>query len=136
MCYGVTANEMGYTESVNKASSEEQGKIFKRKAIKPLINVLQYSLNTQLLPEFFMDGEGTLTDECPLEFVFNMHDTEETKLELDMYEQQIRMGIMTPEMVAKELGIDLVELSPHYDKSGTSTLVACKVLRELTLSVI
>ena len=34
------------------------------------------------------------------------------------------------------VGFDLVELSPHYDKSGTSTAVACKVLRELTLSVI
>ena len=34
------------------------------------------------------------------------------------------------------VGFDLVELSPHYDKSGVSTAVACKVLRELTLSVV
>ena len=33
------------------------------------------------------------------------------------------------------VGADIVELSPHYDQSGTSTAVACKVLRELTLAV-
>ena len=29
------------------------------------------------------------------------------------------------------VGADMVELSPHYDASGVSTAVACKVLREL-----
>ena len=31
------------------------------------------------------------------------------------------------------VGADINELSPHYDASGASTLVACKVLRELLL---
>jgi agmatinase len=31
------------------------------------------------------------------------------------------------------VGADINELSPHYDQSGVSTLVACKVLRELLL---
>jgi agmatinase len=31
------------------------------------------------------------------------------------------------------VGADVVELSPHYDASGVSTAVACKVLRELLL---
>jgi len=33
------------------------------------------------------------------------------------------------------VGADVVELSPHYDQSGTSTAVACKVLRELVLAI-
>lgn len=33
------------------------------------------------------------------------------------------------------VGADVVELSPHYDNSGTSTAVACKVLRELVLVI-
>lgn len=33
------------------------------------------------------------------------------------------------------LGADIVELSPHYDQSQVSTIVACKVLRELALLV-
>lgn len=34
------------------------------------------------------------------------------------------------------VGADVVELSPHYDTSGTSTAVACKIIRELVLSII
>lgn len=33
------------------------------------------------------------------------------------------------------VGADIVELSPHYDRSGASTAVACKILRELTLAI-
>jgi agmatinase len=33
------------------------------------------------------------------------------------------------------VGCDVNELSPIYDQSGVSTAVACKVLRELLLSL-
>ncbi|QXM07445.1 agmatinase [Crassaminicella indica] len=33
------------------------------------------------------------------------------------------------------VGADVVELSPHYDASGASTAVACKILRELVLAI-
>ncbi len=34
------------------------------------------------------------------------------------------------------IGADLNELSPHYDRSGASTAIACKLLRELLLSIL
>lgn len=33
------------------------------------------------------------------------------------------------------VGCDVVELSPHYDQSGTSNAVACKVVREMLVAV-
>ncbi len=42
-------------------------------------------------------------------------------------------------MIGRELdiiGADLNELSPHYDQSGASTAIACKLLRELLLAVL
>lgn len=33
------------------------------------------------------------------------------------------------------IGADIVELSPHYDHSGSSTAVACKILREVILAM-
>ncbi len=33
------------------------------------------------------------------------------------------------------IGADVVELSPHYDHSGASTAVACKVLREVLITM-
>ena len=34
------------------------------------------------------------------------------------------------------VGCDVNELAPHYDSSGVSTIVACKVIRELILTVL
>lgn len=72
-------------------------------------------------------------------------------IDLDVLDPSIFPGTGTPEaggiffndlMEAIKLfqtinivGADVVELSPHYDHSGVSTAVACKVLRELVLSI-
>ena len=71
-------------------------------------------------------------------------------IDLDVLDPSVFPGTGTPEaggITYKELqqaildmkglhnivGADIVELSPHYDQSGVSTAVACKVLRELVL---
>lgn len=71
-------------------------------------------------------------------------------IDLDVLDPSVFPGTGTPEaggVTYKELqdailkmrglnnlvGADMVELSPHYDASGVSTSVACKVLRELVL---
>ncbi|WP_040196276.1 agmatinase [Candidatus Soleaferrea massiliensis] len=70
-------------------------------------------------------------------------------LDLDVLDPSIFPGTGTPEaggVTFRELmdailklqglnivGFDINELSPHYDQSGVSTAVACKVLRELLL---
>ncbi|HAU4948331.1 TPA: agmatinase, partial [Clostridioides difficile] len=33
------------------------------------------------------------------------------------------------------VGCDIVELSPDYDTTGVSTVIACKILRELCLII-
>ena len=73
-------------------------------------------------------------------------------LDLDVLDPSIFSGTGTPEgggvsfielmnaavKVCSELniiGCDVNELSPHYDQSGTSTAVACKIIREMLLSL-
>lgn len=36
---------------------------------------------------------------------------------------------------AKVVGCDVNELSPHYDQSGVSTIVACKIVREMLMAL-
>jgi phage portal protein BeeE len=107
MCFGVNADEMGFTENSNKSVGEEQIKTFKRKAVVPLLDIIQYHLNTQLITEFF---DGIEYADCPLEFVFDTYDIDEDIKTHTLLEQQIRMGIKTPQMVAEELGIDFKEV--------------------------
>ncbi|MGO5051034.1 agmatinase [Lachnospiraceae bacterium LCP25S3_G4] len=72
-------------------------------------------------------------------------------LDLDVLDPSIFCGTGTPEaggVTFKELlngmlqlhklhvvGCDITELSPHYDQSGSSTAVACKLVRELILQL-
>jgi agmatinase len=72
-------------------------------------------------------------------------------LDLDVLDPSIFCGTGTPEaggITFKELmeavlqlhqlnivGCDVNELSPHYDQSGSSTAVACKITREVLLQI-
>jgi agmatinase len=72
-------------------------------------------------------------------------------IDLDVLDPSVLPGTGTPEAGGvdfKEMlhailslrklniaGADIVELAPHYDTSGASTAVACKVLRELAIAM-
>ncbi|MDO4280963.1 MAG: agmatinase [Peptococcaceae bacterium] len=73
-------------------------------------------------------------------------------LDLDVLDPSLFCGTGTPEAggilfgeleealltleALNVVGFDINELSPHYDASGTSTAVACKVLREMLLAYV
>ena len=116
MCFGITAEEMGFTENSNRATSESQSKLAKRKAIKPMLDVIQYHINTQIMPEFFTK-DGILPDyaDIPLEFEFDMYDIEEDMMELNKLKTEKELGIKTEMMIAKERGIDIKELESELE---------------------
>jgi phage portal protein BeeE len=97
--FGVTPDQMGYTEDSNKAVSQTQTGVFKKKALRPLLRKIEYAVNTQILSEF--DPSGVL------EFCFEDYDLEEDMRRLQLHDLEIRMGIKSPRMVAEEEGIDL-----------------------------
>lgn len=101
-CFGMNEAEMGTTDNANKATSVTQGEVFKRKALKPILNLLAYHINTQILPEF----KGSES----LEFKWNHYDIDEDIKKHTIYEAQLRMGVKTAEMIAKELGVDVEQL--------------------------
>lgn len=112
MCFGVTADEMGFTEDSTKNNGENQSSISRRKAIKPLLDVIAYHVSTQIIPEFFSDDNGVCPDpaDVPLYFEFDNYDYDQDKKKHDLLEQEMRMGVKTAEMVAEELQIDLAKL--------------------------
>ena len=136
MCYGVTPDEMGYTETSNRAVGDSQAKVFKRKALRPICNVIEYHVNTQILPEFFvneMEGENKqfgdyeqksfdmawelAIKECPIEFKYKDYDVEEDIKKHTVYQMEINMGVRTAEMVAEELGINVEELKVQKEEA-------------------
>jgi len=100
-CFGVTPTEMGFTEDVNKAVAVVDDKVVKRKAVRPLLSVLQYHINTFLMPEF---------GHPELEFRFIDYDLDEDIKQHQLYESQIRMGLKSAnEIRTEELGLEALE---------------------------
>lgn len=119
--------------------------------------IWQYGIRSGTKEEFQFGAERTHL--CP----FNLHRLNEAieaigdkpvyvTIDLDVLDPSIFAGTGTPEpggvsfnelmsamMQLSRLdivGADIVELAPHYDQSGVSTAVACKVLRELALLMV
>jgi phage portal protein BeeE len=107
-CFGMTENEMGTTDDSNRATAHVQSQVFKRKALKPILNLIEYHINSQILTEF-EGAEGW-------EFKFDDYDLDEDIKKHTLYEAQVRMGIKTAEMVAEEEGIDVDKLKQQKDE--------------------
>jgi agmatinase len=117
--------------------------------------IWQFGIRSGTAEEYAWANEGhTSLNEFTLEAVPNAVQAIGQRpvyvtVDLDVLDPSIFPGTGTPEaggVTFKELimaftemkglnivGADMVELSPHYDPSGVSTAVACKVLRELAL---
>jgi phage portal protein BeeE len=104
MCFGVTADEMGFTETSNKTNGEEQTKLSKRKAVRPLLTAIKYRLDNEIIAEFGQEAYDSF------EFKWDEYDIDEAMKERNLQQLEINMGIKTPEMVADECGIDYAKV--------------------------
>lgn len=104
----------------------------------------EFAKEHSFMRKFDLDGLGAVAEKLKQEPVY-------LSVDLDVLDPSIFPGTGTPEpggVSFKELlnglleltrlnivGLDINELSPAYDPSGVSTVVACKVLRELLLLI-
>lgn len=120
-------------------------------------HIFQFGIRSGDREEFVFASEHTEMNK------FNFNNLEETveklkgkkvyfTLDLDVLDPSVFPGTGTPEaggvtfeelrkavtLVCSQLdivGCDVNELSPHYDQSGASTAVACKIIREMLLAM-
>lgn len=108
-CFGVNADSMGYTEESNKSVSESQTKLYQRKAVKPLLQLLKYHFDHELLSEFGPEVTKYL------EWKWENYDLDEDIKKHTLYQMQLNMGIKTKEMIAKECGINWDDVKESED---------------------
>jgi hypothetical protein len=109
---------MGYTENSNKAVSQTQTSVHKRKALKPLLKKIEYAINSQIMPELDPSGK--------LEFCFEDYDLDEELKKAQLYQLQITGGWKTAEMVAEEEGIDMNKLKAHKEEQAKKEMEMAK----------
>lgn len=106
---GVTPAEMGFGQHSNKATDQNQSAVNARKGIKPLLSIIEYYINTQLINE--------LPNGKMFEFKFDNFDVDDEIKRRTLQEQEIRMGIKTWQMIAAEEGLDLEKLKADKEEN-------------------
>lgn len=118
-CFGVTPSEMGFTEDSNRATEVVQQSVSKRRAVRPLLSLLEYHFNLQLLPEIDRTGK--------YEFKFVYNDIDEDMKKAQLENLYIQMGVKSSEMVAEEMGIDIARLAADKEKQRQQEIEMAKV---------
>lgn len=85
--FGITPDEMGFTDaSGSKNVSNQQNTIQKRKSVEPLLRLLEYHINTQVMPEFGVPE---------LEFKFREFDLDEETKKYQLYQIMLATNMTT-----------------------------------------
>jgi len=111
--FHVTQNELGFTDELNKHSSDRQDIVFLRKAIVPLVKLLESKFNNEIIPEFYKDGE-----KIEAKFKFFVEDIFMEELREKRWTQWIADGRRTINEWRKENGLEEVEWGDTYLKGG------------------
>ncbi len=119
--------------------------------------IFQFGIRSGLKEEFEFAQEHTTLQKFTLEGLEQVVETLQGKpvyvtIDQDVLDPSFFPGTGTPEpggLCFHELlrgihllkglkiaGADIVELSPHYDQSGISTAVTCKLVREMALTIL
>lgn len=106
-CFGITPSEMGFTEDSNKATDEVQNIIQKRKGIKPLIQLLEYHINTQLINDLPWI-KGTQYED-KIEFFFDKADLQEETKKRAIIWGDYEKGLISVNEARVEMGLEPIE---------------------------
>ncbi len=122
--FGVTPTELGYTEDAQgQANQIVQSKVFKKKAINPLLRVLENRYSSDVISEFEYNGTKELPGGKKIEypkykFKFLVFDVEEEKNKYELYKIQTESGIKTINEVRADEGLEDVEWGDENPKKS------------------
>jgi len=112
--FGVTPTELGYTEDAAGAANQiVQSKVFKKKAINPILRNLESRYNLNIVSEFGYMGTiktkaGATITRPKYKFVFKVFDVDEEKSKAELYKIQTEV-FRTVNEVRKDEGLEPVE---------------------------
>jgi len=104
-CFGVTATELGYTQDAKGSANQiVQSKVFRKKAINPILRMLETKYDTTIIPEFEYTIENNGVEMQKYVFKFMTKDTDEERQKAELYKLQVESGQRTINEVREEEG--------------------------------
>ncbi len=102
--YRVTQGELGYTDELNKHSSGVQSNINVRKAILPLVKLIEDKFNSDIIPELDIKLEGV--SKRKFKFKIPIKDEFADYQKRVQEREDVKAGILTVNEVRKERGLE------------------------------
>lgn len=111
-CFGIPPNAMGVEggDGLKTGDGNNQLKYFMRQAARPVLALMKYKIDMEIISEW---GEDAFKN---LEFTWPDYDIDTEIKKFALYETKIRMGVMSPEMVAEEEGIDFTKVAEYQEQ--------------------
>jgi len=108
--FGVTPSELGYTEDTNNATEIVQSRVFKRKAINPLLKMKEWKYNHEILVEWREEAKKKA-------IATHMQETESEYVRKKIDKERVQEGQAThvPEKKARS---DWLEMKSKYEIEG------------------
>ena len=100
-CFGITATELGFTEDAKGAANQiVQTSVAKKRIIYPLLRLIEYHVNTEIIPEFGVEG---------VRYKYKIFDIDEEAKKWGLYKLQTEADLKTINEVRNAEGLDSVE---------------------------
>jgi len=109
------------TQDSNKAVAQTQEAVYKRKAVRPMLEMLKYHIDKELISEW-----GELASES-FEWKWDDYDLTEDIQRHTLLKMQLDMGIKTPEMIADDEGIDYTQVRAYKEEEDAKEMESMKL---------
>jgi len=99
--FGITATELGFTEDAKGAANQiVQTSVAKKRIIYPLLRLIEYHVNTEIIPEFGVEG---------IRYKYKIFDVDEEVKKWGLYKLQTESDLKTVNEVRNAEGLDELE---------------------------
>lgn len=111
--FGMTATEMGFTEDAKGSANQiVQSSIAKKRIIYPILRLIEYYVNTEIVREFGFEG---------VRYKYKIFDVDEETKKWGLYKLQTESGLKTVNEIRNTEGLDDVEWGEDAPNSWTPT---------------
>ena len=111
--FGLTATDLGFTEDAKGSANQiVQTAVARKRIIYPLLRLIEYYVNTQIIPEFGYEG---------IRYKYKIFDVDEETKKWTLYKLQTESGLKTVNEIRNSEGLDPVEWGEESPKQWTPT---------------
>ena len=116
--FGINPSELGFTEDSNRATEMVQSGAFKRKAIKPIVNLLEYYFNTEIVNQLPC-VKGKYEDK--IMFSFDKYDVADELANRQVYWGDIQNRLRPVNEIREDLHLEPLPGGDSFEPAYSST---------------